>query len=193
MNECCHQYHQLRPSLRDLELVLSLQVVHTDCSALMANTCMNLLATLTAHSTGKSSLCIGSGDDSQSTPTCAMQVLNTDYSALVAASCMNRLAKLSARFIGNRGFSIGIDDVTPAPRLVEKKQHTVSTGYAKVQEYIKDFSQGRLKLESGCDSEQSLEKVVTDALNDVREKAAKVRLHSGCHALLMAVTHLPVL
>ncbi|DBB09251.1 hypothetical protein WJX82_001205 [Trebouxia sp. C0006] len=102
------------------------------------------------------------------------QVLNTDYSALVAASCMNRLAKLSARFIGNRGFSIGIDDVTPAPRLVEKKQQTVSTGYAKVQEYIKDFSKGRLKLESGCDSEQSLEKVVTDALNDVREKAAKV-------------------
>ena len=124
---------------------------------------------------------------------CAMQVLNTDYSALVAASCMNRLAKLSARFIGNRGFSIGIDDVTPAPRLVEKKQQTVSTGYAKVQEYIKDFSKGRLKLESGCDSEQSLEKVVTDALNDVREKAAKVRLHFGCQALLMAVTHVPVL
>ena len=116
-----------------------------------------------------------------------MQVLNTDYSALVAASCMNRLAKLSARFIGNRGFSIGIDDVTPAPRLVEKKQQTVSTGYAKVQEYIKDFSKGRLKLESGCDSEQSLEKVVTDALNDVREKAAKVRLHLGCQALLSDV------
>lgn len=121
-----------------------------------------------------------------------MQVLNTDYSALVAASCMNRLAKLSARFIGNRGFSIGIDDVTPAPRLVEKKQQTVSTGYAKVQEYIKDFSKGRLKLESGCDSEQSLEKVVTDALNDVREKAAKVRLRFGCQVVPMAVTHVPI-
>ncbi len=121
-----------------------------------------------------------------------MQVLNTDYSALVAASCMNRLAKLSARFIGNRGFSIGIDDVTPAPRLVEKKQQTVSTGYAKVQEYIKDFSKGRLKLESGCDSEQSLEKVVTDALNDVREKAAKVGFHLGCQALCVAVTYCKV-
>ena len=104
-----------------------------------------------------------------------VQVLNTDYSALVAASCMNRLAKLSARFIGNRGFSIGIDDVTPAPRLVEKKQQTVSTGYEKVQEFIKDYSKGHLKLEPGCDPEQSLEKVVTDVLNDIREKAAKVR------------------
>ena len=88
---------------------------------------------------------------------------------------MNRLAKLSARFIGNRGFSIGIDDVTPAPRLVEKKQQTVSTGYEKVQEFIQDYSKGRLKLEPGCDPEQSLEKVVTDVLNDIREKAAKVR------------------
>ena len=109
------------------------------------------------------------------------QVLNTDYSALVAASCMNRLAKLSARFIGNRGFSIGIDDVTPAPRLVEKKQQTVSTGYEKVQEFIKDYSKGHLKLEPGCDPEQSLEKVVTDVLNDIREKAAKVRkLSTAC-------------
>ncbi len=55
--------------LHDLGLVVFLQVMHTDCSALMANTCMNLLATLTAHSTGNSSLCTGSDDDSQSTHT----------------------------------------------------------------------------------------------------------------------------
>ena len=104
-----------------------------------------------------------------------VQVLNTDYSALVAASCMNRLAKLSARFIGNRGFSIGIDDVTPAPRLVEKKQQTVSTGYDKVQAFIRDFSKGQLKLEPGCNPEESLESVVTGVLNNIREEAAQVR------------------
>ncbi len=114
-----------------------------------------------------------------------MQVLNTDYSALVAASCMNRLAKLSARFIGNRGFSIGIDDVTPAPKLVEKKQQTVSTGYSKVQDFIQEYSKGRLKLEPGCDPEQSLETVVTGVLNNIREEAAKV-----CVACLALGMHL---
>lgn len=34
----------------------------------------------------------------------------------------------SARFIGNAGFSIGIDDVTPAPRLLEAKAKTLDTG-----------------------------------------------------------------
>ncbi len=53
--------------LDDLGLVVILQVMHTEGSALMVNTCMNLLASLTAHSTGNSSLCIGNGDDSQST------------------------------------------------------------------------------------------------------------------------------
>lgn len=69
VHECCYQYHQLQLTLHDLELVLFLQVVHTDCSVLMANICMNLLATLAAHSIGNSRVCIGSGHDSQSTHT----------------------------------------------------------------------------------------------------------------------------
>ena len=89
---------------------------------------------------------------------------------------MNRLAKLSARFIGNRGFSIGIDDVTPAPLLVDKKQQTVRTGYGKVQDFIMEFSKGQLKLEPGCNAEQSLEQVVTGVLNNIRQQAADVSL-----------------
>ena len=61
-----------------------------------------------------------------------LQVLNTDFSANAAAQCMNRLAKLSARWIGTRGFSIGIDDVTPKPELVRKKQRELDDGYAQV-------------------------------------------------------------
>lgn len=90
---------------------------------------------------------------------------------------MNRLAKLSARFIGNRGFSIGIDDVTPAARLVSKKQQTVSTGYEKVQGYIQQYAKGQLQLHPGCNMEESLETVVTGVLNNIREQAAKVCLH----------------
>lgn len=87
---------------------------------------------------------------------------------------MNRLAKLSARFIGNRGFSIGIDDVTPATRLVHKKQQTVTTGYDKVQDYIQQYAKGQLQLQPGCDMEESLETLVTGVLNNIREQAAKV-------------------
>ena len=64
--------------------------------------------------------------------TLCLQVLNTDFSANAAAQCMNRLAKLSARWIGTRGFSIGIDDVTPKPELVRKKQRELDDGYAQV-------------------------------------------------------------
>lgn len=92
---------------------------------------------------------------------------------------MNRLAKLSAHFIGNRGFSIGIDDVTPATRLVDKKQQTVSTGYEKVQDYIQQYAKGLLQLQPGCNMEESLETLVTGVLNNIREQAAKVCDLSG--------------
>lgn len=93
---------------------------------------------------------------------------------------MNRLAKLSARFIGNRGFSIGIDDVTPAPRLVEAKQKTVDAGYSKVQGFIADYSKGQLQQVPGCNQEQSLEHSVTDVLNRIRQEAADVSVPLTC-------------
>jgi DNA-directed RNA polymerase III subunit RPC1 len=53
---------------------------------------------------------------------------------------MNRLAKLCARWLGNfKGFSIGIDDVTPSPDVIARKQLLFDEGYAKDNDAIEDY------------------------------------------------------
>ena len=103
---------------------------------------------------------------------------------------MNRLAKLSARFIGNRGFSIGIDDVTPAPRLVEAKKKLVQTSYDSVQQMIAEFKTGRLQSLPGSNQEESLEQKVSDLLSSIRDTAGNVSYHHTTtwhHAVKRAV------
>ena len=93
---------------------------------------------------------------------------------------MNRLAKLSARMIGELGFSIGIDDVRPAPQLEAEKASAVDQGYARCEEFITEFQEGRLELAPGCDADSSLENVVTGELNSIRERAASACM-AGLH------------
>ena len=80
----------------------------------------------------------------------------------------------SARFIGDAGFSIGIDDVTPAPLLCAEKAATVDAGYAECDALIAQHRTQALVLAAGCDADESLEAAMTQALNNIREKAAKV-------------------
>ncbi|KAK1587161.1 hypothetical protein Q3G72_010241 [Acer saccharum] len=100
-------------------------------------------------------------------------VLLRDYNSLGASVCMNRLAKLSARWIGNHGFSIGIDDVQPKTELSDKKGKLISENYEVCNVKINEFNEGKLKLKPGCDSAQTLEAVITDILNRIREDAGK--------------------
>ncbi|XP_055835771.1 DNA-directed RNA polymerase III subunit 1-like [Solanum dulcamara] len=101
-------------------------------------------------------------------------VLLRDYKSHAAATCMNRLAKLSARWIGNHGFSIGIDDVTPGENLVKQKQGEIHRNYKKCEDYIKQFNEGKLAVQPGCDAAQTLEAEVTMSLNKVRDDIGKI-------------------
>ncbi|XP_031282387.1 DNA-directed RNA polymerase III subunit 1 [Pistacia vera] len=100
-------------------------------------------------------------------------VLLRDYGAHAAAVCMNRLAKLSSRWIGNHGFSIGIDDVQPKEELIDKKKRLLSENYEVCNVKIKEFNEGKLQLKPGCDAAQTLEALITDLLNRIREDAGK--------------------
>nr|WCZ58691.1 DNA-directed RNA polymerase III subunit RPC1 [Seculamonas ecuadoriensis] len=117
-------------------------------------------------------------------------ILIRDYSALYSAQCMARLARLSSRWITNRGFSIGISDVTPSTNLLANKQSLLTSGYEKCDEYIDQMKRGKLKLEAGCDMEQSLESVLNKVLSDIREDAGKAclrELNKENAPLIMAV------
>lgn len=46
--------------------------------------------------------------------------------------------------------------------------------YAEAGQYIQEYRKGQLKLQPGCNAEQSLEASVTGVLNNIREAAAKV-------------------
>ncbi|TXG73952.1 hypothetical protein EZV62_002531 [Acer yangbiense] len=115
---------------------------------------------------GKATLGNGSKDGLYS-------VLLNDYNPHAASVCMNRLAKLSARWIGNHGFSIGIDDVQPKKELSDKKGKLISENYEVCNVKIKEFNEGKLHLKPGCDPAQTLEAVLTDLLNRIREDAGK--------------------
>lgn len=82
----------------------------------------------------------------------------------------------SARWIGNHGFSIGIDDVQPKEELIDKKKRLLSENYNVCNVKIKEFNEGKLQLKPGCDAAQTLEAVITDLLNRIREDAGKVRI-----------------
>ncbi|KAK2643225.1 hypothetical protein Ddye_024988 [Dipteronia dyeriana] len=79
----------------------------------------------------------------------------------------------SARWIGNCGFSIGIDDVQPKKELSDKKGKLISENYEVCNVKINEFHEGKLKLKPGCDSARTLEDVITDILNRIREDAGK--------------------
>ena len=113
-----------------------------------------------------------------------------DYSSDEAADCMTRLSKLSARWIGNHGFSIGISDVQPAPELRVQKEQLVQEGYDKCESYIKQFKEGKLQLQPGCNAEQTLEAKLNGELSEIRERAGKIcleQLHYLNSPLIMAV------
>ena len=100
------------------------------------------------------------------------QILASDYGPKAAAIVMNRLAKLSARLIGEFGFSIGVDDVCPSQNLNKEKQSAIQEGYKRCEQYISDWSSGKIELSPGCNASESLEQAMSGELNSIRERAA---------------------
>ncbi|ODQ78217.1 hypothetical protein BABINDRAFT_65579 [Babjeviella inositovora NRRL Y-12698] len=97
-----------------------------------------------------------------------------DYGPDDAAMAMNRMAKMCARYLGNRGFSIGINDVTPGTELKKMKESMVEEAYAKCDELIGLYKQGKLETQPGCNEEQTLEAKIGGLLSKVREEVGEV-------------------
>lgn len=103
-------------------------------------------------------------------------VLLRELGSAYTIECMTRLSKLCARFLGSRGFSIGIDDVTPGPRLRQRKEELVARGYAECDENIDSFKRGQLALQAGCSAEQTLEAVLSGILSRIRDDCGQLCL-----------------
>ncbi|KAF2198820.1 beta and beta-prime subunits of DNA dependent RNA-polymerase [Delitschia confertaspora ATCC 74209] len=101
-------------------------------------------------------------------------VMMRDFGPDHAVQAMNRLAKLSARWLTNNGFSIGINDVTPGTDLVNRKQALVQEAYAKCDKLIKDFKEGKLIRDPGCDEEMTMENRIGGILSGVRQAAGEI-------------------
>lgn len=97
-----------------------------------------------------------------------------DYGPKEAAVAMNRMAKMCARWLGNRGFSIGVSDVTPGENLSRLKDQLVEAAYAKCDELIQLYSEGKLETQPGCNEEQTLEAKIGGLLSKVREEVGDV-------------------
>lgn len=101
-------------------------------------------------------------------------VLMRDFGPDYAVQGMNRLAKLSARWLSNNGFSLGLSDVTPGEMLVRKKQALIQEAYAKCDKLIKDFKEGKLQRDPGCDEEKTMENRIGGILSGVRQAAGDI-------------------
>ncbi|KAF2748255.1 beta and beta-prime subunits of DNA dependent RNA-polymerase [Sporormia fimetaria CBS 119925] len=101
-------------------------------------------------------------------------VLMRDFGPDYAVQGMNRLAKLSARWLSNNGFSLGINDVTPGEELVRRKQTLIQEAYAKCDKLIKDFKEGKLQRDAGCDEEKTMENRIGGILSGVRQAAGDI-------------------
>jgi DNA-directed RNA polymerase III subunit RPC1 len=98
-------------------------------------------------------------------------IILRDFGPDAAVVAMNRLAKLSARYLTNQGFSIGISDVYPSLSLRNHKQSLVDVAYKKCDDLIKDYSEGRLQTDPGCNLEETLENKISGILSSVRQQA----------------------
>jgi DNA-directed RNA polymerase III subunit RPC1 len=101
-------------------------------------------------------------------------VMMRDFGPEHAVQGMNRLSRLSARWLTNNGFSLGISDVTPGDVLVKKKQALVDEAYAKCDKLIKDYKEGKLQRDAGCDEEQTMEVRIGGILSGVRQAAGDI-------------------
>lgn len=101
-------------------------------------------------------------------------VILRDFGADEAVNAMNRLAKLCARWLANQGFSIGINDVQASENLRMEKKRMVTEANAAVDDLIKQFKEGRLEKQAGCDEELTLENRVQGILSAVREKVGDI-------------------
>lgn len=84
----------------------------------------------------------------------------------------------SAPWIGNHGFSIGIDDVQPGKVLNGKKKFEIDDGYKKCNNSIEKYEKKELCLKPGANAAETLEREITEVLNDIRKKAGDVRIIS---------------
>lgn len=103
-------------------------------------------------------------------------VLLRELGSQYTIECMTRLSKLCARYLGSRGFSIGIDDVTPGPRLRQRKEELVAAGYTECDRNIEAFKRGELALQPGCSADQTLESVLSGILSRIRDDCGQLCL-----------------
>ncbi|OWM68863.1 hypothetical protein CDL15_Pgr025050 [Punica granatum] len=75
----------------------------------------------------------------------------------------------------NHGFSIGIDDVQPDKELNERKREIILNGYNSCDEKIELYNKGKLQLQPGCDAAKTLEAVITDILNQIRNETGNAK------------------
>ena len=101
-------------------------------------------------------------------------VLMRDFGPDHAVQGMNRLAKLSGRWLTNNGFSLGISDVTPGEKLVRRKHSLIQEAYAKCDKLIRDFQEGKLSRDAGCDEEKTMENRIGGILSAVRQEAGGI-------------------
>jgi DNA-directed RNA polymerase III subunit RPC1 len=110
------------------------------------------------------------------------------HSSVASARVMSRIAKLCGRWLANRGFSIGIDDVTASEALLQEKRALLDAGYLKCDDYLKQFENGKLQLQPGCNEEQTLEAKMSGTLSELRDKAG-----SACVKDLPRLTNSPLI
>lgn len=101
-------------------------------------------------------------------------VLVRDFTPEDTVKAMGRLTKLTSRFLRDYGFTIGLDDVSPNEHLLQKMHEVVAKNYAKVDETIHEFNEGKLALRPGCNAEQTLESICSGLLSDIRDTIGKL-------------------
>ncbi|BHF68648.1 DNA-directed RNA polymerase III subunit RPC1 [Sparganum proliferum] len=112
-----------------------------------------------------------------------------DYGGDACADAMWRLGRISLFYLAHRGFSIGIGEVTPCPRLRAAKEQLIHQGFAKCEDFIKQYENNTLKCNPGCSMEETLESSLSQELSKIRDEAGsacKRTLYPSNSPLVMA-------
>jgi len=124
-------------------------------------------------------------------PESLLHKIAKEFGSDAARKFIDSVTRMLIRFITKKGFTLGLDDIEIPEEAVQRINEILKEGEKKVNELIETYRRGELEALPGRTIEESLEMLIMQELNNVRDKAGEVAseyLGPDNHAVIMAVT-----
>ena len=117
-----------------------------------------------------------------------IDVIEKEFGVEIAHQFIDRVSSLGIKYLDKVGFTIGLDDMDLEKEILTKIKQALDSSEKEVENLIKSYKEGKIKVLPGINMKESLEANILGALSrstEVAEKIIKEKLKESC-AIVMA-------